>query len=129
MDRQTLISLHFRGGFIEGDLQVVHGCYLRLERDAQEVRISRFNKGEGFYLRRDIDREMRKALKEWKGLWKKLCSAEDDCDTSMDFVHLQWASRAVQHLQDELQLLSTPSRSQDYVASIQSLGEVERLML
>jgi hypothetical protein len=120
LTRQIVLSLYPQKDFSEGELHVVHGCYLRLEQDAQAGRIDRFKRGDICSLRRDINEEMLVVLREWKEMWKKLSTADDCYNAAMDLVHLQWKSRTIKHLQDEMYLLSTAYRSETYVASIEA---------
>jgi len=124
LDRNTLLSLHSQGNFTQGNLDVMDGLHLRLEQEGKNVRIDRFKRGDTFYLQRDIDQEMRSALAKWKELWKdssmKSCLAEyANYDSAMDWLQMEWAARAIKHLQNELSILST-NRSKNYVASIQA---------
>jgi hypothetical protein len=116
---------------VEGDshpspaqLDIIHGLYLRLEQDTHDNHIHRFNLGDITCLRRDVGRELRAVIKLWVGLWKKEAmkwheTVDGECDEStIGFVHLQWTSRIVIGLHNELFLLGTVQRRRDYVSSI-----------
>jgi len=128
LNHESLLSYYSQGQFTQADLELLHGLYLRIEQEALDVRMSRYKSGNVFYLRRDINMEMRAAYGRWMGLWKKIITQAagdtNDSDTNnvdnIDEVHLQWNSRMVEHLWDELHLLSTSDRSQNYVTSVEA---------
>jgi hypothetical protein len=98
-------------------LEMIHGLYLRHEQDARSTRIDRFKRGDIFYLQQDIGCELRVVLKRWKALWKKVLSHSEDSN-KVDLVHLQWASRTIKYFQEELHLLGTAKRREQYISSI-----------
>lgn len=105
---------------------IIHGLYLRHERDAQDNHINQFNSGDIISLQRDIERELRVVLRAWKALWKKEnlkpynpgTEDSDESEEDIDFVHLQWIARIANGLRDELFSLGTAQRRQGYVSSI-----------
>jgi hypothetical protein len=122
-NRRSLQSWYSQGTLTQDDLHVVHGCYLRLEQEAQTIRMERFEQGEKFYLIRDINNEIQSACREWKALWKKQLATEvqsDDNAYEALIVHSQWTARTVEHLKEELHLLGSVHRLQEYVGLIKS---------
>jgi hypothetical protein len=43
--RDTLLSLYADGVFVESDLDILNGCYLQLEQEAEGIRLRRFIQG------------------------------------------------------------------------------------
>jgi hypothetical protein len=77
-----------------------------------------FKLGDTFYLRRDINLDMRGTLVEWK---KCRATITRDCseeEIEIGRLHLVWMSRKVKHLQDELNILSSAFRSKGYIDHI-----------
>jgi hypothetical protein len=66
---------------------------------------------------------MQSALKQFMALWMKMATADNEGSAEIDEVHLRCTSRAVKYLQDELYHLSTPRRSQGYLAFMQTLRD------
>lgn len=105
---------------------IIHGLYLRHERDTQNERINRFTSNDIVGLQRDVGQELRVLLKIWVKLWKKEMTRWHDIgldesdDHGIDFVHLRWISRIIKGLRDELFSLGTACRRQDYVSSIRA---------
>jgi hypothetical protein len=96
---------------------MIHGLYLRHEQDALDSHRDRFECGNISSLQQDIDQELRVLSKRWKGLWKKVLSnTEDNC--LVDMVHLQWVSRKFKYFREELYLLGTAKRREQYLSSI-----------
>jgi hypothetical protein len=105
--------------------EIIHGLYLRYEHDTQNDHIDCFNCSD-ISLQDHIERELKTALKKWKELWKgeltRWCTAdiETDGDCTVALVHLQWTSRIVTCLREELFLLGTAQRREDYLSSIRA---------
>ena len=106
---------------------IIQALYLRHERDTQDAHIHRFEAGDIACLQRDVGVELRAVLKLWVELWKKEAvnshyadtnGSNDDEERSIDLDHLQWLSRIANGLRDELFLLGTAQRRQDYVSTI-----------
>jgi hypothetical protein len=120
-----LLSSHSAVRFSQGDLDILHGLYQRMELDSLNARINQFKHGNLFYLRKDTNYEMRAAVRRWNGCWKKMCCNRDpEYDDGMDLVHLQWTARLVEHLREELYLLSTKDRTSQYLTTL-NLRQVE----
>jgi hypothetical protein len=110
----------------------IQALYLQHERDTQDARICRFNRGDITGLQEDVGQELRVVLKLWVELWKKemvksYCTdtnrPDEDEDQSIDLVHLRWISRIANGLSNELFLLGTAQRRQNYLSSI-STGRI-----
>jgi hypothetical protein len=116
-----LLSLYSKPMFSLGDLDLLHGLYQRIELDSSNARIDRFKLGERFYLKKDISDEMRAGIRRWNELWVKMSTTEDmEYDGAMDAVHLFWTARLIEHLREELYLLSTTDRACQYVVLVES---------
>ena len=102
----------------ESLFDVIDGLYLRHEHDAQDNCIDHFKCTDISYLQWDVNHELREQLKRWEVLSKEYDDHRDEEFAEMNLVHLQWSSRTIKHLKEELYLLGTTSRCRDYISSI-----------
>jgi hypothetical protein len=116
-----LLSLHSAPTFSQGDIDLFHGLYQRLEVVSRDARIKKFKEGNRIHLQREINDQLRAAVKSWKRIWKKIvCIEDEEYNTSMDEVHLQWISHLIEHLREEVYLLSTTNRAHTYLTSVEA---------
>jgi hypothetical protein len=117
-----LLSSYSTPAFSEGDLDLLCGLYQRIELDSINARIKQFKEGNRLDLQKGINSEIRAGIKRWKHLWRKIsfsCIEDIEYKDGMDLVHLQWISRSIEHLQEELYLLSTTNRACLYLTSVE----------
>ena len=118
--RDTLVS-SYGAGTTQEHLEMLQGCHLHPEQDYQDLCIKSFLQGKHFHLRRDVNKEMRSALRMWGELWRQVYFTDNaNYNPTVDQVHLQWLSHTIEQLQHEMYLLSTSRRSRGYVATVQA---------